>query len=92
MKSIQTDLKLIDRDWIESKMPVFQSWLNEWGTAFTSDDLHTVLGDPPHPNWLGVLLAKAKNLDLIEKIGWRESERKAANGRVVRLWQKKVNQ
>ncbi len=85
-----TQLNLLDRDWIADKMPAFVSFLNQWDGTFTSDELHRILGEPPHPNWFGVFLANAKRMGLIEKIGWKESERKSANGRVVRLWQRKT--
>jgi hypothetical protein len=55
---------------------------------FTSDDAHR-WGTPEHPNWWGVLMAVAKQRGLIEPVGYKSSERKSANGRVVRVWRRK---
>lgn len=56
---------------------------------FTSDTLHIIMPRPAHPNWWGVLMASAKHRGLIEPVGYRTSERKSANGRVVRVWRRK---
>ena len=79
----------IRRDWIESaarRVPV----MFDPGTEFSSDDLHAKLGDPPVANWVGVLAAKLRNEGMIEPVGYRKSERRSANGRVLSVWRLKA--
>ena len=85
-----TQLDLLQRDWIEDVWPVVVQWVCERGEPWTSDDLHEVIPTPANRNWYGILLAKLRNVGLIEKVGWLESSRPSANGRVIRVWQRKL--
>jgi hypothetical protein len=81
-------IDVLKRQWCENALPCF--YLFSALQEFTSDDLHRhVPTQPEHPNWWGVLMAVAKQRGLIEPVGYRTSERKSANGRVVRVWRRK---
>jgi len=78
----------IKREWIEDKSSRVPLVMGH-GAPFTSDDLHCLFGAAPHRNWWGVLMAQLKHAGLVERVGYRPSERKEANGRVVSVWKVK---
>lgn len=82
-----TQLSLLDRDWITENVPLVVSRMR--GRDFTADDLHAVLGEPPEPNWYGILCAKMRNSGLIVGVGYRPSTRPERNGGVLRVWRLK---
>lgn len=57
------------------------------GTPFTAADL-TLLGidDPDHPCRWGSVMAKAKTLGLIERVGYGPSPRHSRSGGVTAIW------
>jgi len=60
------------------------------GREFTSDDLHDLLPDQPEsPNWFGVAMAQLRNSGLIERTGYKPSDRPARNGGIVSVWRVK---
>jgi len=59
------------------------------GREFTSDDLYPILEPPAHDNWHGILMAKLRNSGLIERTGYKPSERAARNGGIVSVWKLK---
>lgn len=82
-----TQLSLFDRDWINIYAPLVISAMA--GREFTCDDVHEILPAPDQLNHYGALLARLRNQGLIEKIGYRPSNRSEANGRVLAVWRVK---
>jgi hypothetical protein len=82
----QLALNLADlqRDWINDNAPVVLSKMR--GKEFTADDLHDVLPYPQERNWFGVLMARLANRGLIQRTGYRASQRPARNGGIVSVW------
>lgn len=82
----QTQLSLLDREWISTYAPVVLATMRgQW----TTDDLHAILPEPEQKNWLGALIATLRNQGLIEKVGYRPSKRPEANGRAICVWRVK---
>lgn len=86
---MQTDLlqplSEIKRAWIENAAEQIVQIFSD----FTTDDLHEYFAEPMEKNWWGVLMAKLKNEGKVERIGYKQSNRKSANGRVVAVWRVK---
>ncbi len=82
----QLNLFDIKNDWCNRMTPIV---LASFKSEFTTDDIHRVVEAPAHPNWFGVLVAQLKNKGLVEKVGYRTSQRKEANGRAVAAWRVK---
>lgn len=80
-----SDLK---REWIATVALAVPALMA--GLEFTTDDLHDFLPEPGHPNWLGCAIAKLRNEGVIERLGYRQSQRPSANGRVVAVWRVKA--
>ena len=80
MKTLQLDL--LERDYVSRNIPVVLSAMRD--REFTADDIRGVVEPPSHPNWTGVLFAQLRKH--LEKVGYRPSHRKEANGRVVAVW------
>jgi hypothetical protein len=81
-------IDVLKRDWVENTIGILRDTFLS-GTEFSTDKLHRIILKPEHPNWWGVLMAVAKQRGLIDPVGYRTSERKSANGRVVRVWRRK---
>ncbi len=85
----QLELTQLKRSWIEDALLVIvrasSAMLPE---VFSTDDIHAILPEPAHPNWYGVLLAKLKNIGVVERFGDRPSKRPQANGRRVAVWRR----
>jgi len=62
--------------------------LAESGRTFTSDDLRERVGAPLacRQNVLGALFLTAAQSGLIERVGYRQSTRREARGRELKLW------
>lgn len=84
MTQLCLNLSELKREWIETASPIVLSTMR--GREFTSDDLHEVLTEPAHVNWFGVLIARLANKGLVERTGYRPSQRREANGRIVSCW------
>lgn len=82
-----TQLSLLDREWVAIHAPLVLTAMQ--GREFTSDCLHGLLPEPDQRNHYGALIARLANQGLVEKIGYRPSQRKEANGRVVAVWRVK---
>jgi hypothetical protein len=89
---MQTLLPLSDlkREWLDQAERQFLGITRFKFMPFTTDDLHGVLTEPEHKNWLGVLVAKLKNKGLIQRIGYQPSQRPESNGRVIALWKRTI--
>lgn len=83
----QLPLSDLKREWIAESAPIVLQAMR--GREFTADDLHGLCDPPWSHNWWGVLCAKLKNKGLLERVGYRQSQRKSANGRVVAVWRVK---
>jgi hypothetical protein len=81
-------IDVLKRDWVDSTLCLLLDSF-ALGEEFTTDSIHEIALHPEHPNWWGVLMAVAKQRGLIEHAGYKTSERKSANGRVVRVWRRK---
>ena len=77
-------LSLLKREWADSAEPVILEKMR--GTIFTTDDLHSLLPTPDHPNWFGILMASLKNKGLVERVGYQPSRRPESNGRAIAVW------
>lgn len=82
-----TQLSLLDREWININAPLVLTAMA--GREFTTDCLHAILPEPEQRNHYGALVARLANQGLVEKVGYRPSQRKEANGRVVAVWKVK---
>ncbi|MGH2595798.1 MAG: hypothetical protein ACRDH7_07520 [Actinomycetota bacterium] len=57
------------------------------GDPFTSDDVRAIAGDPwDHPNACGSLFNRAARAGVIERIGYRKSERPRLHSHPLTLW------
>ncbi|MEV8149911.1 hypothetical protein AB0O52_17420 [Arthrobacter sp. NPDC080073] len=56
---------------------------------FTADDIRGEMPAPAHRNWTGQALIAAKNLGLIEAVGYQTSRVKSRKHGVTRTWRKK---
>lgn len=56
------------------------------GDEFSADDLVAIAGEPPVPNMLGPLFAKAARQDVIRAVGFTQGTRPKAHARVQRTW------
>lgn len=58
------------------------------GREFVSDDLYKYVGPVmgPSPNVVGALFSAAARRGIIRRVGYRQSERESAAGRVVAVW------
>jgi len=80
--SMKTQLDLLERDYVTRNSPLVLAAMR--GRDFTADDIHGVVEPPSNQNWYGVLFAAIRRQ--LVKVGYRPSERKEANGRVVAVW------
>ena len=89
-EQMNLQLDLLQRSWCERVEREVISHA-KGAAEFTTDSIRDFVESPAHPNWFGVLMARMKNQGLVESIGWRVSQRKAANGRPIRVWRIKQN-
>lgn len=82
---MSVQLSLLDREWCSINAPVV---LNRFrGSRFCADDLHGVLPAPENLNLFGVLMAKLSCAKQIKRVGSQPSQREAANGRWVGVYE-----
>jgi hypothetical protein len=67
------------RQWIESCPR---------GQMLDADDLRAAVGTPFHANATGQVFFRAAKDDVIQPIGYRQSERDARRRGVVRIWER----
>ena len=77
-------LSLFKNQWLSNAETVVCSIMQ--GREFSTDDLHGKLPEPECPNWFGIAMAKLKNKGLVERTGYKPSERPLANGRPIAIW------
>ena len=86
----QTELRLcvkeMRRTWIEENLPTAIFVCHRKG-KLTSEDLRAALPPPPHPNWIGSLMAHLVEGRVIREIGRVRSKLASANGRKITLWE-----
>lgn len=56
------------------------------GWTFTADDLRDMVGEPGHPNWIGVAFNAARTLGVITVYGYTTSRSASRHGGVIRVW------
>ncbi len=83
MTQLALPLSDLRREWIDTAGKII---ISSPLAQFTADDLRSLVGDPPQPNWLGALMARLVNEGLAEEIGRVKSNRREANGRKVGLY------
>lgn len=74
--------------WIEESIARLSRDWNKWGIGFqfTADDIHGVVGNPPHHNAYGALLNTMAARKLIVCVGYTTSKRPTRNGSLIRVW------
>lgn len=80
----KTQLDTLDREWVDRSYDLIIHGLTPG--EINSDLLHDYLGEPPHRNHFGVLLAKLKRAGKLAYLGHIRSKRKSANGRNISNW------
>lgn len=59
-----------------------------WSTlSSTSEDVRTILTDPPHPNAWGAAFVSASKKGIIRRVGFKVASRKSAHGRTIAIWE-----
>lgn len=71
--------------WWEAANAVLLRFVAE-GRSFTTDEIRSVVGDPPAANAMGMLVAYARKRGLIRSAGRATSVRASARGRTIELW------
>lgn len=78
-------MALEDPAWAEKVLAVIETYAAH-GRRFTADDLHAVVGEPPHPNHWGTIFHVAKARGWIVRDGYRTSRRPARKHSVLAVW------
>lgn len=82
---MSTPMALEDPAWAEKVLAVIEAYAAH-GRRFTADDLHAVVGEPPHPNHWGAAFTAAKTRGLIVRDGYQTSRRPTRNHSVIAVW------
>jgi hypothetical protein len=87
MSGNQLELSALKRAWIDDAEKQFLETFSWGGRTFSADDLRFYVNEPPHPNWVGCLMARLRNMNKIREIGRVKSSRPEANGRKISFWE-----
>jgi hypothetical protein len=84
---IQLELSELKRDWIDDAEKDFFNNRSILPAQFTSEHVLSMsLISPPHPNWVGCLMARLRNTGRIREVGRVRSSRPERNGAKITLW------
>lgn len=56
------------------------------GMQISADDIHGILPYPRVKNWFGILMNKLSREGRLERVGFCQSKRPEARGRMISLW------
>ena len=79
-------VKEMRRTWIDENL-LTAIFVCHSKRTLTSEDLRAALPPPPHPNWIGSIVARLADAKVIHEIGRVKSNLAAANGRKIILWE-----
>lgn len=75
-------------EWAELAFAGIRSLANV-GEPFTSETLRDLIGDPPRPNAVGAIFARAAKAGLIVKVGRRPAKRPSLHASELTEWRGK---
>lgn len=86
---MQTELCLneIKRAWIDDAINLLEHTLLARGNQVTAEDMRLRVTPPPHPNWIGCMVAKLRCSGRIKEVGRVKSNRPERNGAKITLWE-----